>query len=336
MGAVPRSTRSVPLPAAAALLLTAAAALPTSAGAQSPPQLRGRVVLAADSTGLAGRTVVLHRVEPDTGMAVDSTVTGPAGRFSFPLRGDSSDVFVASARHAGVLYFGPAVHGRADRDDYRLTVYPVRAAGSADTLTLASRALVLTPSPGGVRVTDVVQVAGPAGHTLVGRAGGEAGRGGAGEPWWRLRIPEGARDARVLRGGVSARRIELAEGEARLSAPVPPAGVRVVLGYEVPAGEELRLRLLHPADHLEVVVREDASGVAVEGLSGAGETVSRGSRFRRWAARGAAAGRTVRVDVAGPGGSGVPRAAWIAAAIGTLLAVGAAASWRVARRTPAG
>lgn len=322
-------------PAAALLLaggLVATAGLPSGAGGQSPDgdELRGRVVLGPDSAAVAGQTVVLHRVTPDTGMAVDSATSAADGRFSFRLRAGSRDVFVASARHAGILYFGPAVDGGSPSDGYRLVVYDVREAGPSDTLRLASRALVLTPGRSGVEVTDVVQAAGIADRTLVGRVpvAGASDR----EPWWSLRLPTGARDVRVLAGGVGEGQVELLDGEARLSAPVPPTGARVVLGYRVPSGQQARLRVSRPVGHLEVVVRQDVAGVTVDGLSGGEEIASGERRYRRYSAREVEPGRAVRIAVAD--GLGVPREAWIAAGLGTLLLAAAAVAWRVARRPP--
>lgn len=316
---------------AAALTLAAAVLVPALAAGQSAEELTGRVVLGPDSTSVPGQTVVLHRVTADTGMAVDSATTGADGRFSLPLRGGSGDVFVVSARYAGVLYFGPAVHGVSPAEDYRVAVYEPREIGPADTLRLSSRALVLTPGRGGVSVTDVVQASGPADRTLVGRV--PAAGQGAREPWWSLRLPEGARNVAVLPGGIGSRQVELASGEARLSAPVPPTGVRVVLGYEVPRGGDLRLQTRHPVDHLEVVVRQDVAGVTVEGLEGSEEVTSGQHRYRRHSARRVEAGRTVTVAVAGTGATdGVPRATWIAAGLGLLFAAGAALAWRAARR----
>lgn len=316
---------------AAALTLAAAALVPSLAAGQTPDELTGRVVLGPDSTSVPDQSVVLHRVTADTGMAVDSATTGADGRFSFPLRGASGDVLVVSARYAGVLYFGPAVHGTSPAEEYRVAVYPLREVGSSDTLRLSSRALVLTPGREGVSVTDVVQAAGPPDRTLVGRVPVDEREGR--EPWWSLRLPEGARNVTVLPGGIGARQVELTSGEARLSAPVPPTGVRVVLGYQVPRGGDLRLRTRHPVGHLEVVVRQDVPGVTVEGLEEAEQVTSGQQRYRRHSARRVEAGRTVTVAVAGAGPvGGVPRATWFAAGLGLLFAAGAALAWRAARR----
>ena len=92
--------------------------------------LRGVVVEGRDSVPVPDRTVVLHRVTPDTGMAVDSVRTGPDGRFSLPFAARDGDVLLASTRHEGVLYFGPALHGGRLPADYRIAVFPTRPAGA--------------------------------------------------------------------------------------------------------------------------------------------------------------------------------------------------------------
>jgi hypothetical protein len=261
-------------------------------------------------------------------MAVDSVTSDADGRFSFRLPAGSGDVYVASARHAGILYFGPAVDGGSPPDVYRLAVYDVRAATPADTLRLASRALVVTPGASGVEITDVVQVAGIADRTLVGRA--PVAEVAEREPWWSLPLPTGVRDVRVLAGGVGERQVELLDGEARLAAPVPPTGARVVLGYRMPSGAEAPLRISRQVGHFEVVVRQDVAGVTVDGLSGGEEIASGGRRYHRYSAREVEPGREVRIAVAG--GPGVPREAWIAGGLGVLLLAGAAVAWRLARR----
>lgn len=307
-------------------LLAVLLAAPSSVAAQDAPldTLRGSVVTGDDSVPVPGRTVVLHRIGPDTGMAVDSARTDAGGRFAIPYRRRGDEVVLASTRHEGVLYFGPALHGPETGGRYRIRVYPTRSTGSDRGLSVARRTVVVSREGEGLQFMDAIDVAGDADTTLVGPGGP------GGSTWWRLLLPSGVRDVRLLPGGVGAEAVEVGEEEVRLSAPVPATGQRVLLGYAATDGP-VELSPERPIGRFEVVVRGDRPGVRVEGL-GEGRSTRIGERtVRRYAARDLAASDTVRISLvsAGPGGAGGgSRAAWIAAAAGLVLAAGAALTWR--------
>lgn len=316
---------ALPLSRAARLLLLPAFLLSTGTAASSAPEgqqervLEGRVVRGDGGGPVAEQVVALHRITPDTAFVVDSVPTDADGAFSFPLPTDDDEaVHIATARYDGVLYFGPALHGDVP-PDYRIRVYPARPATAADTVVLRARTLVMEPSSEGFRVVDVVEAAGDSAATLT------PPPGAGGEGWWSVNLPGGARDVRVLPGTVEAGQVHRDGTTARISALVPPAGQRLVLGYTLPGGEEAALRLARPVERLELYVQGDAE---VAGLSEAGDVEMEGRRFRRYRARGLAAGRTIRVE--GPrGGTVVPVAVgWGALALGGMLALAAVWSWR--------
>ena len=64
-------------------------------------------------TALAEGVVVLHHVSDGEQGEVDSVRVGEEGSFSFTLPRapdpGRSDIYFASVRHDGVLYFGPAI-----------------------------------------------------------------------------------------------------------------------------------------------------------------------------------------------------------------------------------
>lgn len=314
--------RSVLLLPVAALL---AAPLAMYGQQRAPDTLRGVVVSGSDSVPVPRQTVVLHRIGPDTGMAVDSVHTDDDGRFALPVRRAEGEVVLATARYQGVLYFGRALHGTAEAGEYRIRVYPTRSAGSDPALAVARRTVVVSREGDRLRFMDAIDVSGDSAATLVGPDGSD------GVPWWRLSLPAGARDVRVLPGGVAEEAVEIGPGEVRLTAPVPATGQRVLLGYAAPTGEGLILAAGRPVARMEVLVRGEDPGVHVEGLGVGRSTRMDGRSVRRFSARDLTAEDTVRI-APGPGAGhtasgGVPSGVWIAAGIGLLLALGAAMTW---------
>lgn len=289
----------------------------------SPDTLRGVVVSGRDSVPVPDRTVVLHRVTPDTGMAVDSGRTGPDGRFAFPLDLGDGDVFLASTRHEGVLYFGGALHGGSVPTDYRIVVYPTRPAGTEQGLSVTRRTIVASPEPDGVRFMDAVEVTGSPDATLVAPSGAAAG------PWWSVGLPSGVRDVRALPGGVGSDELEVAPARVRLSAPVPVGGQRLVLGYTSDAGGPVAFTPERPVGRFELVVRGDPDVVRVDGLGEPREVRTGEESVRRYSVSSLGPGDTVRITTSGPAGAGSSRrAAWLAAAVGVVLALGAGLAWR--------
>lgn len=302
-------------------LLALLAGLPGRAGqgaAEDPVVLEGRVVRGADSVPVPGQRVVLHRVDPEGGAPVDSLETGSGGSFAFRFPAPADDVVhLASTRFDGVRYFGPAVHGGRVPDGYVVRVWRAEPAGSDAPVRVRRRMLVLTADRRSLQVMDVIDVAGRAGRTLV-------APGGGGEFWWEVPVPRGAREVEVLPGGVDRADVRIAEGRARVSADIPPTGQRVTLGYRLPAGRELTLIPGGRTERVEVVARGGPGRVAVEGLGAARTSDVGGESVRRWVGAGT---DTVRVRTAGAG-EGIPTVAWIAAAVGVLLAAAAAVAWR--------
>lgn len=331
----------------AGLLAILSGLLPARAAAQAA-RLEGRVVSGPDSTGLEGRQVVLHRVSADTGMAVDSARSGAGGAFAFPLPpSDSQDVFLVTARHEGVLYYGSAIHGSAPPEDYRVAVFPARRVEDGSALVILTRTLVMAREGDSLRVMDVVDVRGDPARTLVGPggtgqaegdpaagagvdalpgAGGAAAPGRSRPPWWSVALPAGAVGARVLPGAVGPEEVRFTGGVARLSAVVPPSGQRLVLGYVLEGDRPLELVLGHPVEQLEVLVRHGTVEEAT-GLADAGSLQLSTATLERWRGHDLAPGDTVRVVVRDAGGGG-SLAGWIAMAVGGVLAAAAAWSWR--------
>lgn len=236
------------------------------------------------STTFQGGIVVLHRVAPDDAGEVDSVRVGPDGDFSIALPsvpdpGGRSEVYFASLRHQGVVYFGPPIAVAAQLDSlYRIQVHDTAAAppGPA-SVPLAVRYLLVDPLPEGAgegwRVTDLLQLRNEGGRTLVAAEG----------PVWRYPLPAGAADVEVGTGDVAPGAVQADGDTVRVSMPLPPGERQVVLRYRVPA---LPLSIPAPGrtGQMEVLVREPAPSLDVTPLQ-AVESVEMepGITYRRFA-----------------------------------------------------
>ena len=178
-----------------------------TAGAQVPAheELRGTVMVGSDI--LPEGTVILHRVSPDSSGTIDSTRVARDGTFSFvlptvPDPGGRNDIYFASVRVEGVLYFGQAIAQAAQLDStyviqaYRSVVAPPDGA----TLTMAVRNLFLEPGPANTwRATDVLQVRNDGERTLIAAGDGVV---------WSYAFPPVASDFRLGQGDLTPDAVE--------------------------------------------------------------------------------------------------------------------------------
>lgn len=276
--------------------------------------LRGRLLVgdvAADSG-----TVVLHRVTPEEAGPVDSVRVDHDGSFLLtlptPLTSGSGEVYFASSRREGVLYYGQALTAPGQlAEPYRIRTWPTRSAEAGrPELSVAARTVFLEEGTLGWRVTDLIEVRNDDGVTWV------PGEGGA--PVWRYPLPPAARAARTAEGEVAPDAVRFRDGAIELVGPVIPGGRLVVIRYEV---EEVAFELPMPGrtDAVEVLVREPAAPVHPEGLAARpAATLEAGSRYRRWTGEG-------RVDavlrIREGSGERVPLdPGWLVVAVALLLA----------------
>ena len=281
--------------------------------------LEGRVVLGADSSGVEGVPVQLHRVTATSGAVVDSTVSSADGSFEFRLAEDSGPgaLWLAAARHEGIQYFGSALHaGQPVGGPYEILVYDsITVTTPPPDLRVGIRHLVITSDPsGGFDVAEVVDVLGPSDRTLVPVPDTLT--------MWSSSLPASAVGPRVIEGGVPPEAVTFESGRVLLRSMISPMGARITFVYTT-RQPELEIRIEHPTDRLEVVI----AGLNVE-VSGAelGESSLPGDpSIRRYQARNLSPGATVMVEVAGPPESG--RSAWIWALIGVALLLAAAILW---------
>lgn len=312
----------------ALLLLAAPAAV--RAQVEERPTLSGKAFVG--DTALVGGTVVLHHVSDDGQGEVDSLAVGADGTFSFELPNvpdpTRNDVFFASVRHAGVLYFGPAITLAVQLDTlYEVHAYDtVLAPPEGASVALQSRSLFLEPDGAGAwRATDLFQVRNDADRTIVARDGGRT---------WRYPLPGEARDVSAGEGDLSFSAAEFDSGDLVVSAALPPGERLFVVRYWLDS-PFVSFPTPGLTEALDVLVREPAPALDVEGEGI--ETVGRmelepGSTYRRFTGMDFAQPfvRVVQSEETGP-----PPVRWAAVILALVLAAGGLAALRGGARAPA-
>jgi len=244
-----------------------------------PVQAQTRALAGQVMVGLAPAdtgTVILHRVSPDFAGEVDSLPVGPEGRFvlPIPLGSQGSDVFFASVRVDGVLYFGSAIHDPAEVDSvYTIQAYAGLPMPEGGALPIRVRNLFVEASDSGWTVTDLFEVSNQSGFTLV-----PAGEGDT----WSHALPEGASGFRVGQSDLTPDRTRLEGGRLRTTTPVLPGESIYLVQYHVPDGP-LSIPSETPTERFELLFREPGPEVSVTGLAPIEPVEVEGTTYRRFA-----------------------------------------------------
>jgi hypothetical protein len=278
------------------------------------PVLNGRVLL-GDGT-LDSGTVVLHQMSDQSGGEVDSTRLGSDGTFAIPLPSVPNpargELYFASVRHAGVMYFGTSVENAVQLDSlYEIQVYDTLVAPAEGIeVALQARNIFLEPNGEVWQATDVFQLRNDYDRTVVARPGGHV---------WSYPLPETARDVMTGEGEFAPGVVSYEAGAFIVRAALPPGERLFVVRYlldtpevtiPTPGATELfDLLVREPAPPLEVDVLQQLESIDLE----AGQT------FRRYAAENVATPfvRVVRGEETEP-----PPVHWIAVVLALVLAVG--------------
>jgi hypothetical protein len=235
---------------------------PAAVHAQVPAdaRLEGTVHL-GDSLMREG-TVVLHHLSDGAPGRLDSLAIAGDGTFAFPLPNvpdpTRNDVFFASVRHQGVLYFGPAITTALELDSiYEIHAYDTLLAPVEGVeLPLQSRSVFFEPDSAGWRVTDLFQVRNDEPRTIVARDGGRV---------WSHPLPAEAQEARAGEGELSPDAAEVANGELVVRAALSPGERVFVVRYRVDS-PLISIPNASVAENVDVLVREPAPPIVVEGL----------------------------------------------------------------------
>lgn len=276
-----------------------------------PPALAGTVYV-GDAPMSAG-IVVLHHLSEGTQGELDSlNVTGD-GSFSFdlPRAPDPAfgDVFFASVRHQGVLYFGPAITEVSQLDSiYEVLAHDtILAPLDGLPIPLQSRSIFFEPDSAGWRVTDLFQLRNDGDRTAVIRPGGVV---------WRHLLPAEATDVTTGEGELSFAAADFEEGALVVRAALPPGERLFVVRYHVP---EIGIAIPNrgPTEALDVLIREPAPLVEVPGL----ELLDRieleeGSTYRRFTGVDVTESEVVIVESEEPG---PPPVQWVSLVLAAVL-----------------
>lgn len=240
--------------------------------------LHGRVLLGEEP--LPGVTVVVHRVSPESAGELDSLPSGPDGEFRYrlphmPDPGDRSEVFLASVRHLGILYFGPPITAPVQLDSlYTIQAFDTASApvGGA-TLPVRVRNLFFEPDGDEWQVTDLFQVGNDGDRTLVARPD---------DATWMYPLPEGARNFELGQGDLSSEQVSFEDGAVRVRSPLTPGDRLLVFRYRL---ESLTAAVPMPGvtERAELLVREPAPPLEVSGLAAQDAVeLERGTSYRRY------------------------------------------------------
>lgn len=245
---------------------------------QGPIPAEGRVVrvVGADTSGVAGVRVILHRVGRETQGPVDSTLSASAGRFRFRFRPDTTSLYLLSARFAGIEYFSPPVHTNPARPDTAIAVV-VSDTSSTVPIVVESRHLVVSaPTEDGTRnVLDLVTLRNDGSATRIAPD--------SNSPTWAMGLPATTIGFAVGQGGFSPEAVTRRGDSLIVFAPIAPGEKQLVAQYSLAAGQAaLRVPAGQAIDVVNVLLEETEARVAGGTLAFADSQVVGGRVYQRW------------------------------------------------------
>lgn len=292
--------------------------------AQTPLSVSGTVARLqdADTVVVGGVAVTLHRVSRTVQGAIDSVQTGPDGTFRFRVTGDTTAIYLVSARYAGIEYFTEPLRppGAAT---LRLVVSDT---SSAAPVRLSSRHVIVRPPDpsGGRAVLDLVTLQNDGSTTRIGRD--------SLAPTFVIPLPTGALQPEVQEGDVSPTAIRFVGDTMLVLAPIAPGQKSVMVSYVLPLAVE-RPSWSPPADSFDLLVEEPGATVHGAGLVEVAPVELMGSTLRRWTAVPPTGGPgTLQFSGTAAGRNGA--LLWLVGAAGLLLLGGVWVTFRRARRSP--
>ncbi len=278
------------------------------------------------SVPLSDAEVLLHRVAADSAGEVDRTRSGSDGTFRLTVPPIGEDeVFFASVRHDGILYFGHTIASPADLDSlYVIEVYDtVVAPEGRAQVSVKVRNLILEPTEGGWQVTDLIEVNNDGDRTWTARE--------PGSPVWQYPLPPSATDPQVGQSDLPVGAGLFENGGVTTTAAIPPGPRVYMFRYALP-DLAFRLPLAGATERLEVLVEEPAPVLNVVGLSEAPPAeLEPGSTFRRYVGSDLAP-----VDVVVLPGSETPQIPFGWLIVGMAFALATVGLWAVQQRGQAG
>jgi hypothetical protein len=263
-------------------------------------------------------------VSPSESGELDSIPSGSDGTFLLSLphvpdSEDRSEVFFASVRHQGILYFGPPVTDPIQLDSaYVIEAYDtVSAPVEGAELTVLVRNLFIERDEEGLRATDLFQIGNAGNRTFVPRADGVT---------WAYPLPSGSSGFLQGQGDLPPEQITFENGQVLVTAPLPPGERLLVLRYRL---EELTTTIPMPGEtqRAELLIREPAAPLNVTVLEASAPVeLEPGSSYRRFLGEDLSSVTAAVMLVEPPGGLPVE---WMAVLMAFVLA--GVAVWAVKR-----
>jgi hypothetical protein len=238
------------------------------------------------------------------------------GEFAFTLPGVPNpalgDIYFASVRHQGVMYFGPAITQAIELDSaYVIQAYDTLLAPSQGMeVALEGRYLFFEPQGDAWTVTDLFQLRNDVDRTIVARPDGRV---------WTYPLPPAASDVVTGENEMSADVITFDSGSLVVRGALPPGLREFVVRYTVPS-PAVSIPTPGTTALLDVLVREPAPVLDVTGLEPAESMQTEsGATYRVYQGENLGAGSVVITlgEETSP-----PPVQWIAVILATILAVG--------------
>ncbi|MGE0161142.1 MAG: hypothetical protein AB7T31_17225 [Gemmatimonadales bacterium] len=319
--------RSRPAYVLLAVLATLSVAADARAQVEAEAVLDGRVLL-GDSAMRSG-TVVLHRVSDSEQGEIDS-MRVMNGEFAFRLPGVPNptlgDIYFASVRHQGVMYFGPPITQAIELDSaYVIQAWDtLLAPAEGMEVDVEVRSMFFDPQGESWTITDVFQLHNELDRTIVARPEGRV---------WTYPLPAAATDVTTGENEMSADVITYEDGRIVVRGALPPGERMFVVRYTLPSPE---VSIPTPGSTLmvDVLVREPAPPLEVTGLS-PGESVAfeGGITYRRFSGDSLS---TPSIDIVLGEETAPPPVQWIAVILAVVLAGGGLLALRArSARAPA-
>jgi hypothetical protein len=209
---------------------------------------------------------------------IDSTRVVNGG-FSFALPGLPNpalgDIYFASVRHQGVMYFGPAITQAIELDSlYLIQAYDtILAPPEGIDVALEGRNLFFEPQGDSWTVTDVFTLHNDSDRTIVAQPGGRV---------WKYPLPSAATEVTTGEGEMSADVIVYEGGEIVVRGAIPPGERMFVVRYRL-ASPEVSIPTPGSTTMVDLLVREPAPPLDVTGLTPAESVeLETGATYRRY------------------------------------------------------
>jgi hypothetical protein len=298
------------------IMLLAAQLVPADALAQVEAQavLTGNVMV-GDSAMRSG-TVVLHRISDTQQGEVDSVRVTEGGAFSLTLPGVPNeafgDIYFASVRHQGVMYFGTAITQAVQLDSaYLIQAWDtVLAPAEGMPVTVEGRTLFLDVQGDSWIVTDAITLRNDLDRTVVARPEGIV---------WTYPLPSTAADVITGEGEITTDVVTYDSGELIVRGALPPGPRMFVVRYTL-ATTEVSIPTPGTTEFFDILVREPAPALDVTGLSTAPSEELEGRVYRRYTGENVA---VPSVQIALGEELAPPPVHWVAVVLAGILGAGA-------------